>query len=108
MKIIVEVSQRGTYLGRSEPSAWRMVQRVNKYQPRKWSEDCSARIFLWFKKYDLQRRQGMKESQTEKDEMRQQQRMKTRSDMTRKIKERATAGCERHNNSGLGRLVGAM
>ena len=28
----------------------------------------------------------MQESQTEKEEMRQQQRMKTRSDMTRKIK----------------------
>ena len=37
-------------------------------------EDCWARIFSWFREYDLQRKQGVQESQTEKKEMRQQQR----------------------------------
>ena len=31
--------------------------RESKYQPRKWREDCCARIFLWFREYDLQRMQ---------------------------------------------------
>ena len=50
-----------------------MVWRVKKYQPRKWSEDCWARIFSWFREYDLQCKQGMQESQTKREEMRQQQ-----------------------------------
>ena len=37
-----------------------MVQRVKKYQTRKWSDDCWARFFSWFREYDLQRKQGMK------------------------------------------------
>ena len=36
VKYKVEVSNRGAYKGRGEPSEWRMVQRVNKYQPWKW------------------------------------------------------------------------
>ena len=45
-----------------------------------------VKIAGWFRVYELQRRKGMQESQTEKEEMRQQQRMKIRTDMTRKIK----------------------
>ena len=37
-------------------------------------------------KYELQRKQGMQESQTEEQEMRQQQRMKVMTDVTKKIK----------------------
>ena len=81
-KYQVEVSKRGAYKGRGEPSEWRMVQRAKKYQPRKWSEDCWARIFS----YDLQRKQGMQEGQTAKEEMRQQHCMEVLKDMTRKIR----------------------
>ena len=63
-----------------------MVQRVSKYQPRKCGEDCWARIFSCFKEYNLQRKQGMHEGQTEKEEMRQQQRMRVMKDMTKKIR----------------------
>ena len=45
----VEVSTRGATIGRGEPSEWRIVHRVKKKQPRKWSEDCWARIFSWFR-----------------------------------------------------------
>ena len=55
-----------------------------KYQPRKWSEDCWARIFSWFREYDLQRKESMQERKTEEEEIRRQQRMKTMADMTRK------------------------
>ena len=44
-KYKVEVSNKGVYKGRGEPSEWRMVQRVEKYPPRKWSEDSWAKIF---------------------------------------------------------------
>ena len=64
-----------------------MVQRVKKYQPRKCGEDCWARIFSCFKEYyNLQRKQGMHEGQTEKEEMRQQQRTRVMKDMTKKIR----------------------
>ena len=72
----VEVNKREANKGRGQPSEWRMVQRVKKYQPRKWSEDCRERILSCFSEHDLQRRQGMRESQREEEEMRQQQRMK--------------------------------
>ena len=52
-----------------------MVRRVKNMSARKWCEDSWARIFVWFREYDLQGRQGMQESQTEEVEMRQQQRM---------------------------------
>ena len=44
-----------------------------KCQPPKWCEDCWVRIYSWFREY-------------EEEEMRLQQRMKTMTDMTRKIK----------------------
>ena len=82
-KYTVEVRKRGAYKGRGEPPEWRMVQRRDKkYQPQKWREDCWARIFARFRDYDLQGKKGVQESQTEKEEMRQQQ---TMTDMTRKI-----------------------
>ena len=59
---------------------------IRHRQPRKWGEDCWARIFLWFRGYELQRRKGVQERQTENEEMRQQQVIKIRTDMTRKIK----------------------
>ena len=52
-KYKVKVSKRGA----GEPSEWR----VKKYQPRKIDKDCWARIFSWFREYDLQRKQGMQE-----------------------------------------------
>ena len=72
--------------GRGEPPKWRMVQRVKKYHLRKWGDDCWERIFSWFREYELQRKQGMQESQTEKEEIRQQQRMTVMTDVTSKIK----------------------
>ena len=62
-----------------------MSKRVRTYETRKWCEDCRARIFSWFREYGLQRKQGMKECQTEKEEMRQLQRMKVMTDMTKNI-----------------------
>ena len=53
----------------------------------KMDEDCWAKIVSWFREYDLQRKQGTQESQTKQEEMRQQQRMKVMTDLTR------------HNNS---------
>ena len=59
---------------------------IRRRHPRKWSEDCWARIFSLFREYELQRRKGMQESQNEKEEMRQQQVIKIMTDMRRMIK----------------------
>ena len=67
---------------------------IRRRQPRKWGEDCWERIFLWFRGYELQRRKGMQESQTEKEEMRQQQRMKIMTDMIRTIKSKGRMGAK--------------
>ena len=67
-----------------------------EYQPRKQLEDCWARIFSRLREYFLQRKQGMQESQTEKEEMRQQQRMKIMKDMTNKIRSKGKHGREQH------------
>ena len=61
-----------------------MVQRVKKYQPRKWGEDCCATIFAWFREYDLQRKKGVRESRTEAEHMRWQQRVKVMTDYDKK------------------------
>ena len=75
-----------------EVSRERMIQRVEKCQPRKWSEDCLARIFSWFKEYDLLRKQGMQESQTGKEKMRQQHRMTVMTHMASKINSKSRVG----------------
>ena len=80
------IAKREAYRGRGVPSEWRMVRRIKKYQLRKWSEDCWARIFSWFREYNLQRKQGLQEGQTGKEEMRQRQRMKVTKEMLRKIR----------------------
>ena len=85
-KCKVKVSKSGSIKGRGEPSEWWMVRRVKKYQPRQWGEDCWERVFSWFRDYDVQRKQGMQKSLTEKVEMRQQQRMKVMTDLTNEIK----------------------
>ena len=79
-KYNVEVSKRGASKEEGEPSESRMVQRVEKYQPRKWDEGCWASIFSWFREYNLQRKQGMQKKETR------QQRMKVMKDMTGKIR----------------------
>ena len=43
-KYKVEVSKRGSYKGRREPSVWRTVQRVNKCQLRKWDEELGENL----------------------------------------------------------------
>ena len=63
-----------------------MVPRVKKYQPRKCGESCWARMLSRFREHNLQRKQGMQEGQTEKEEMRQQQRTRVMKDMTKKIR----------------------
>ena len=46
----VEVSKRGAYKRRGEPSESRVVK---TYQPRKCGEDCWARSFPWFREHDF-------------------------------------------------------
>ena len=48
-KYNVEENKKGACKGRGEPLEWRFVQRIKKYQLRKWSEDCWAIIFSWFR-----------------------------------------------------------
>ena len=48
-KYKVEETVKGAYKGRDEPSEWRIVQGVKKYQPREWGEGCWARVFSWFR-----------------------------------------------------------
>ena len=42
-------------LQRQRRHHWRRERRSKKYIMRKWEEDCWARIFALFKKYNLQR-----------------------------------------------------
>ena len=51
----VENSKREAYRGRGALLEWRLVRRSKKYRVRKWSENCWARIFSWFREYNLQR-----------------------------------------------------
>ena len=41
-----------------------MVQRVKKYRPRQWGEDCWARIFSSFRDFYLHRKKGMQARDT--------------------------------------------
>ena len=66
----------------------RWIGEVSKetYQPRKRCEDFWARIFAWFKVYSLKRSRSMQAGKREEEGIKQQQRMNTMTDMTRKIK----------------------
>ena len=55
------VGRTGTGDG-GEPSEWRMVQRVNKYQPWKWVKTVRRQSTSWFREYDLLRKKGMQGS----------------------------------------------
>ena len=63
-KFKVEDSKRGAYT----PLKWRRVRRSKKYWIRKWGEHCWARIFSWFREYNLQRIQSMKERESDQKE----------------------------------------
>ena len=67
-KYKVEVSKRGAYKGRGEPSERIMVQRVHQYQSWKWSEDCWARIFPWFRRCDAAKKHAGKSDRKGGDE----------------------------------------
>ena len=82
----VEDSTKEAYRGRSVPMEWILVRRNMQYRIRKWGEECWARIFSWFREYNLQRAHCMKEDSTEEEEMKQQQRMNVIQDMTRRIR----------------------
>ena len=46
--------KKSAFKGRGEATEWRIVQRVKKYQPRKWcEEDCLTRIYTCFMGYNL-------------------------------------------------------
>ena len=85
-KYKVEVSKRGAYKGKGEPSDGPGSKEIST---SKMGVHCWARIFSWFRDHDLHRRQDMQESQTEKEEMRQQQRMKVVTHMTKKSNQEA-------------------
>ena len=51
----MEDSKREAHRGRGAPLEWRLVRRSKKHRIRRWSEDCWARIFVWFRGYNLQR-----------------------------------------------------
>ena len=72
------------------------VSRCNekeRYQLGKWSEDCLARIFSWFREYRLQRNKSMKVGETDEG-IEQQQSVKFMEDMMRKIKDKGQNGRE--------------
>ena len=55
---------------------------------------CCFGFFPWFREYNLQRKQSMQLGSTEKEEMKQQQRMKAMRDMIRKIKAKGRLGAK--------------
>ena len=57
----VEERKRAAHKGRCDPLEWRLGQRVQQYQPRKWCEDCWARLVSWFTEDNLQPRKSMHE-----------------------------------------------
>ena len=46
-----------------------------------WGEDCWARVCSWFREYNLQRSKNRQGGRTEEEDVKQQQRMKTMTDM---------------------------
>ena len=47
------LGKNGACKGRGDPLEWRIAQLVKRYQPRKWGEDCWARIYSFFREYSL-------------------------------------------------------
>ena len=82
----VEDSKKKAFTGKGAPLEWKRVRRSKKYRIRIWREDCWARIFALFREYNLQRLQSKQEELAEKEEMKQQQRMKIMKDVTKKIR----------------------
>ena len=65
----VDGSKREACKGRGAHPEWRLVRRRKNYPLRQWSEDCQAKIFSWFREYNLQREHSMHLGATEKEEM---------------------------------------
>ena len=80
-------ARKNAYKLRGETLEWRIVQREKGYQPRKCCEDCWATVYSWLMDYSLSRSKRMQEAgNTDEEERKQEQRMKTGTDRTRKIK----------------------
>ena len=65
---------------------WRRVRKNKRCKVRKRLEDCWAKDFSLFNKYNLQRQQSKQDELTEEGEMRQQQRMAFMKDLIKKIR----------------------
>ena len=95
--------KKDAHKGRDEPSEWRIVQRLKRYQPRKWGEDCLAMIFSWFREHNLQRSESMHESKTEdgemvphdRDDKKDQNKGRMYAKNSRGVSELRTADCKR-------------
>ena len=83
-KLLEEVARK--YEVEVRGPEWRMVQKIKKISALQMKRRMLGKIFSWFREYILQRKQGMQEGHTEKEEMRQQQRGKVMKDMTKKIR----------------------
>ena len=70
-KYTVEVSKRAHRRG--EPSEWRMFREPKNINLESGKKSVVRESFRGSGSYDLQRKKGVKESQTEKKDMRQQQ-----------------------------------
>ena len=55
--IKVEGTNQSAYKGRGEPLRWQVNVKEKRYRPRKWKEDCWARIFSWFRGYGFSAKQ---------------------------------------------------
>ena len=62
----------------------------------KWREDCWARIFSFFREYNLQRLQSKQEELTEEEEMKQQQRMAIMNDLIKKVRSKGSMDAKNH------------
>ena len=56
-KYKIEEKKKDAHEGRGEPLDWRIVKRVENFQPRKWSEYCWTRIYQRFREILLATKQ---------------------------------------------------
>ena len=57
-----------------------------RYHPRKWRQDCWARIFSWFRESSFQRNKVMQAGRMEEEDVKQHERMAVKASMMRKMK----------------------
>ena len=93
-KFKVEDSKREAFRGRGARWSGDWCAKARNTEQESGVQDCWARIFAFFREYNLQRLESKQEESAEEGEMKQQRRMKERKDLTKKIRSKGRMDAE--------------